>query len=96
MKHALWTISIRDNHGNQLTWWRADSLPDIAAVRAVFPTPVHVVQQRFLPAIHPDDPDVLAEPQRLVQRVCFYCAAPEGTARPETGPCCIGHLWYTF
>lgn len=28
--------------------------------------------------------------------ICFYCGVPEGSAMPETGICCIGHLWYDF
>ena len=36
------------------------------------------------------------EKSRPPARSCFKCDAPEGTPVPETGPCCIGHLWYDF
>lgn len=32
----------------------------------------------------------------VVQRICFYCGAPEGAPTPEAGLCCLGHLWYAF
>lgn len=43
-----WTVSVRNEAGEQIAWWRADTLPDVQAVKACFSDPTHVVQYRFL------------------------------------------------
>ena len=44
----MWTISVRDRHGRQIAWWRSEGLPDVWAIKAMFPFPVTVIQYRFL------------------------------------------------